>query len=81
MAKKKTTNPEDAPAAGPRRISLELSDEITAEIEELAKKTSMLSLRDLRELVREHAKAAAESSLAGRIGEIVRARLVSELGE
>lgn len=57
---------------GPSRLGIELSDEITAEIENVLSKSKALQRNKVREIVREKARAAAESAILGNVEDLVK---------
>ena len=66
---------EDGTTPKPRRIGLELSDDVTQEVAAYCQDRSWLKESEVKDLIREEARAAAEAAVAGRVAEILTAKL------
>lgn len=59
----------------PRRIGLELSDAVTEEVAVYCSARPWLKEGEVKDMLREEARTAAEAAVAGRVAEILTAKL------
>lgn len=76
MPKKKVQTAGDEGATPkPRRIGLELSDAVTEEVALYCSARPWLKEGEVKDMLREEARTAAEAAVAGRVAEILTAKL------